>query len=124
MTLIMDGTSMQIESDRAVKRPWEITLWVVVGLVALLMRIAQLDAAPLTANEAAGATAAWRAATGKGLPLTDYNPFLLACNSLLFAIFGASDTVARLWPALSGALLVLTPQLGRRSLGRVGALVA
>jgi len=124
MSLIMDGTSMQNESDRAVKRPWEITLWVVVGLVALLMRIAQLDAAPLTANEAAGATAAWRAATGKGLPLTDYNPFLLAGNSLLFALFGASDTVARLWPALFGWLLVLTPMLWRRSLGRVGALAA
>lgn len=115
---------MRHKSNSAVRLTWEIALWSLVGLAALLLRFAQLDGAPLAAHEAANATAAWRAATGQGLPLVDYNPFLLAGNSLLFTLFGASDTLARLWPALFGSLLVLAPVLLRRSLGRVGALVA
>lgn len=124
MMLIMDDTCIGNESSRSAKRRWEVALWVVVGLVSLMLRIAQLDAPPLTADEAAAATAAWRAVTGEGLSLTDYNPLLLAGNSLLFTLFGAGDAMARLWPALFGWLLVLTPMLWRRSLGRVGALAA
>lgn len=115
---------MQPRQRPSVGRTWEVGLWVVVVLVALLMRFAQLDGAPLSADEAAGATAAWRAARGRGLPLTDYNPFLLAANSLLFTLFGASDGMARLWPALFGSFLALTPVFWRRSLGRMGALAA
>ncbi len=103
---------------------YEHLLWGLIAFVALTMRVAHLDAAPLTAGEAREAVLAWRAATGQGMPLTDYNPFLLAVNSLSFALFGAGDAVARLVPALFGACLALAPVLFRREMGRVGALAA
>jgi hypothetical protein len=56
--------------------------------------------------------------------VVDYNPFLLAGNSLLFTLFGASDSLARLLPALFGTLLAMSPLFFRRHLGRMGALAA
>lgn len=113
-----------IGSERPLARRPEVALWVFVGVIALAMRLARLNWAPLTAAEAREATLAWRAATRQGLPLSDYSPFLMAANSLLFTLFGATDALARLWPALVGSALALTPVLLRRHLGRLGALGA
>jgi uncharacterized protein (TIGR03663 family) len=110
------------DSDAGVTYEW--ALWVLVALLALAMRLAQLDVAPLTGPEAREAMLAWRAATGAGRPLGDYNPVLLAGNSLLFALFGGGDGVARLLPVLFGTGLALTPALFGRHLGRIGALAS
>lgn len=99
-------------------------LWAVIVVVALAMRLAQLGAAPLTAAEARQATAAWQAIAGQGMPVRDYSPLLLTANSVLFWISGASDVLARFWPALFGAGLVLVPLLFRRRLGWTGALAS
>jgi len=114
----------------------EMALWVLIAVVALALRLAHLDAAPLNADEAREAMLAWRAATGVGQPFqaagrleslphaSGYSPLLFAANALLFTLCGASDTLARLWPALFGSALALTPLLLRRRIGRVGALAA
>ncbi len=104
----------------------EVALWVLVAVVALALRLAHLDAAPLNGPEAREAMLAWRAATGVGRPFqaAGYSPLLFAANALLFTLFGAGDGLARLWPALLGSTLTLTPFLFRRRLGRVGALAA
>ncbi len=105
--------------------PVEIVLWIILVLVALTMRVASLGYAPLTSAEAHEAMMAWRAVEGEGMPATsDYSPLLLAGNLLLFFLFGAGDALARLWPALFGTLLVFTPLLLRRRLGRWGTLAA
>jgi len=102
----------------------EMVLWILVVVVALVLRLGHLDAAPLSAPEAREAMLAWRSVTGQGMPEADYSPLLFAANALLFALCGAGDGLARLWPALFGSLLALTPVLLRRRLGRVGALAA
>jgi len=102
----------------------EVALWGVVAGVALVLRLVNLDAAPLSGAEAREALLAWRAVTGQGLPGADYSPFLLTMNALLFTLFGASDALARLWPALFGCSLALVPWLFRRRIGRLGALAA
>jgi len=99
-------------------------LWVLVAVLALVLRLAHLGAAPLSAGETHEAMLAWRAVTGQGMPETGYSPLLLTLNSALFILFGAGDALARLWPALLGGLLALTPWLLRRRIGRVGALAA
>lgn len=117
---------MRYEEDRLpgpTYRRYEVSAWAVLVGVALAMRLAQLDAAPLSAAEIRQAAAAWRATTGQGLPVSDYSPLPFAANSLLFVLFGASDWLARLLPALAGSALVITPTLLRRRLGRVGSLV-
>jgi hypothetical protein len=103
---------------------YELVSWAVIAAIALAMRLARLGAAPLTASEAREAILAWRAAIGEAMPLVTNNPLLFPANTLLFTLFGASDGVARLLPALCGAGLALSPALIRRRLGRVGALVS
>ncbi len=98
--------------------------WVLIITIALVLRLASLDAAPLGLYEAREAMQAWRAVNGQGLPATGYSPLLFAANGFLFALCGASDRLARFWPALCGAALALTPYLLRRQMGRTGALVA
>ena len=100
----------------------ETALWVLVALVALVLRLSHLDAAPLNGREASEAVLAWRAATGQGMPQADYSPLLFTANALLFTLCGSSDSIARLWPALFGSMLPLAPLLFRRRIGRVGAL--
>jgi uncharacterized protein (TIGR03663 family) len=102
----------------------EASLWGVVVATALALRLSHLGLAPLTAREAHEATLAWRAASGQGFPTGDYSPLLLAANSLLFTLFSSGDVLARLIPALFGALLACTPLLLRRHVGRVGALAS
>ena len=102
----------------------ERVLWTLLVVVALAMRLVSLGGAPLSGAEAREATLAWEAAGGEALAAGDYSPLLLAANTLLFTLFGAGDAVARLWPALFGSALVLTPALLRRHLGRGGALGA
>jgi uncharacterized protein (TIGR03663 family) len=102
----------------------ENALWILVAVVALVLRLVSLGSAPLNESEAREAMLALRAATGQGMPRGDYSPVLLALNGLLFFICGTSDGLARLWPALSGSALVLVPFLLRRRVGRFGALGA
>ena len=102
----------------------ETALWILFAVLALVLRLVRLDAAPLNAQEAREAMLAWRAATGQGMPGGSYSPVLLALNALLFTLCGTSDSLARLWPALFGSALVLIPWLLRQRIGRVGALAA
>jgi uncharacterized protein (TIGR03663 family) len=102
----------------------EVGLWVLTAVFALVLRLVRLDAAPLSAREAREAMLAWRAVAGQGMPGADYSPVLFAADALVFVLCGASDSLARLWPALLGSVLVLTPCLLRRRIGRVGALAA
>jgi len=102
----------------------EVGLWAVVAVVALALRLYSLDAAPLDAREAREAMLAWRAVARLGMPQADYSPVLLAANALVFTLCAVSDSIARLWPALMGGVLALTPCLFRQRIGRVGALVA
>lgn len=100
----------------------EAACWAVIIVAAMTMRLAGLGRAPLSAAEARQANWAWRAAGGQGLPTEGYSPLLLVANSMLFWMVGATDALARFWPAVFGAALALTPALLRRRLGRVGAL--
>ena len=114
------------ESDEDSRKPRftvEVALWILIGITALALRLGRLDAGPLSPGESREALFAWRAATGQGMPQAHYSPALLTLNLILFHIFGASDALARFWPALCGSALSLTPLLLRRRIGRVGVLM-
>ncbi|TET51854.1 MAG: hypothetical protein E3J64_06110, partial [Anaerolineales bacterium] len=129
MNLLKQREAVAIESEREGGRPRGISVeaaaWIGVALLSLALRLVALDAAPLSASEAGQATLAWRAVAGQSMPGAEsYSPLLFSANALLFWLFGASDSVARLLPALAGAALALTPVLMRKRLGRVGTLAA
>lgn len=102
----------------------EVALYLVIGLTAVLVRLWRLDAWPLSPAEAPQAWGAWQIAHGQAPAVTSYSPLFMTLNFICFALFRASDAVARLWPALFGTALALLPLLLRRQLGRAGALTA
>ncbi len=122
----MTSKSQSHRADSGVPFSWltvEITLWGLLFLAALGLRLLHLDGAPLNSTEARDALAAWRFAHGQGAPsTTGYSPALFSSQWFTFLIFAANDPTARLIPALTGTALVLTPALLRHRLGRLGAL--
>lgn len=104
----------------------ETGLYILAAAVALLLRLMNLGHAPLTEAEAREALAVWRfvqAAPGVA-PLQVVSPLWFALTSFAFAMFGSSEFMVRLWPALAGSALVLMPLTFRRELGRGAALAA
>ncbi|MEW5717409.1 MAG: glycosyltransferase family 39 protein [Chloroflexota bacterium] len=99
----------------------EVALYAAFALMGLFARLLVLGDAPLSSAEARQALASWNFLNGKPDVFAD-SPLLFTGNAILFALFGANDTLARLLPALFGSALVLLPALVRRELGRVGAL--
>lgn len=96
----------------------EAALWGLALLLGLGLRLLNLGASPLSESEAAWALQALHPANGIGS-----QPGYVQISGLIFALFGATELTARLFPALSGAALVWLPVLLRRGLGRPAALV-
>jgi len=108
----------------------ETTLYLVALSLAVFLRLFNLGAAPLTDFEAAHALQALQAAgtpaPGSEVvsqPVEASPPAYVAVTGLLFSLFGSSDALARLWPSLTGILLVMLPFLLRAYLGRGWALL-
>jgi uncharacterized protein (TIGR03663 family) len=120
--------SQSSPSASGVSFPWltiEVSLWALIVIAALGLRLLQLDHAPLNSSEARDALEALGFARGEGGPATaGYSPVVFGSQWLVFLFFGANEFTARLLPALAGAALVLTPALLRPQLGRFGALAA
>ncbi len=104
----------------------EAAIYVALGVVAMVMRLAELDTIPLNNAEAREALAAWhvvRLDAPGSAPLAT-SPLMFALNSLLMTFFGGTELTARLMTALDGTALALLPALWRRVMGRAPALAA
>ncbi len=106
----------------------EVGLYLLILIVALALRLGGAGLRIMDEVEAGQAWQSWRliaARGGDGAPAAGaYSPLLLTVQAALFALFGASDVTARLFPALVGGLMALLPWLLRDRLGRFGALAA
>ncbi len=124
-----NGVASWLE-DLARPRTWsraralEVGGWVVVAAVALILRVAALGDRPLGPNEAVPAVEAWRLWLGNPPPDLTSSALLTHLLTLLFALLGASDFVARLPAALAGLALALAPLLLRGAIGRGAAVGA
>jgi uncharacterized protein (TIGR03663 family) len=119
-------TSMPETAERRSFVAWltvERAAYLVIVLVAAAIRLVQLDLRPLAAAEAADAWRAWQLAWDGIVAGSTASPLVFALNLWTFEILGATDFLARLWPALAGALLPLLAYPLRARLGRGGALV-
>ncbi len=116
---------------------YETGLYLLALLLALGVRLFNLGAAPLSDYEAGWALQAWQVSgavrvqpqfaegavqAGTVLELGP-QPAYIFLTGASFALFGANNFLARFWPALVGALLVLVPYLFRHALGRNVALI-
>lgn len=101
----------------------ERSLYLIAMALAAALRIYALDLQPLAPAEAHQALLAWQLTQGDTIAVArDVSPLLLSLNRLLFGLTTGGDALARLWPALAGALLVLLPYGLRGYLGRGAAL--
>ena len=107
-------------------------------IVALVMRLWELDGRTVHYDEAIHLHFAWRLSESSGAFLgwpwvfgTDYihspwmhGPFQIQLTALIFRIFGDTDVTARLGYVLFGTALVAVPYFFRDYLGRTGAVLA
>src|SRR5918994_149694 len=114
------------ELDRVVPivgtTPWQTLGWI----AALAVRLLRLDGWALDSDEAARAYDAWVLFRGQppvaGESLPDAGALLLLLEGIGFFLFGTSDVVARLVPALAGLAIVALPLALRRWVGGPAAL--
>ncbi|MCL4263875.1 MAG: glycosyltransferase family 39 protein [Anaerolineae bacterium] len=98
-------------------------LFVLVVILGSVLRFVDLGRIPLSAAEAELALAVWRFWQPGNAEIALSSPAYFTLTSLLTQIFGFSDGVMRLVPALFGLAVVCLPWLLRRQLGDAGALV-
>lgn len=105
---------------RALQINVEFIAYMMVFVLALVLRIAELDTIPLSAGESRQALAAWRALNPEapGSPITPESPLLFLLHAVTFTALGASEFTVRVFTALAGTLLVFSPLLFRDLLGQ------
>src|SRR3989337_3753844 len=92
-------------------------------LIATALRFVSLDRLPFSEAESARAVAAWAVSEGS-VPDGWPGDVTAALTSHLFRIFGSSETVARIIPAIAGSALVASFRFARRYAGPGVALLA
>ena len=110
---------------RAINLNLETSLYILLGLAAIVACFYNLGARAQSHDESLHALYSWKLYAGQGYqhnPMM-HGPFLFHINALFYFLFGTSDFTARISAALFGVILVLLPALLRKELGRVGALI-
>src|SRR3990170_6134022 len=98
-------------------------LWLALIVLAVALRFFSLDRLPFSEAESARAFAAWAVSEGS-VPDGWPGDVTAALTSHLFRIFGSSETVARIVPAIAGSALVASFWFAGRYVGRGVALLA
>ncbi len=106
------------------KGSWELAAFAILALLALGMRLWQLDGRAMHYDEALHVHYGWKLANGEGYSHSPWmhGPFQVHLTALVFFIFGDSDFTARLGYAFFGAALVFLPYFLRNYLGTAGAI--
>ena len=111
-------------ASSVVRLDGEKALYIAIFVLAVLTRFWDLGARAISHDESLHALYAWNLYQGVGYSHTPLMHGMLRflLDALTFALFGADDFTVRIPAALSGVLLVMSPILLRRWLGRRGAL--
>ncbi len=104
---------------------WEVGVFAGLALVALGLRLWELDGRAMHYDESLHVHYAWRLAVGEGYSHSPWmhGPFQVHMVAFIFKIFGDSDFTARLAYVFFGSALVAMPFFLRTYLGRTGAIV-
>lgn len=98
--------------------------YLIIALLAGILRFSDLGQAPLSPAEATQALPVWELWQPGGVSAVPGSPAYFALSAIMSPVIGFSDGVMRLAPAFFGIALVLTPWFVRHRLGRLGALIA
>lgn len=125
VTFPQAAASAQVETQfRSLVIRAETVFYLVLILGALLIRVADLGAMPLSQMEAVRALAAHQSLQlGASVTMPD-SPLLFTLQSIIFGTFGASEASARIVTAFAGVLLCIMPLLFRDILGQWRTMLA
>ena len=105
---------------------WEKAIFVALLVLAIFTRFYILGDRVMSHDESLHTKFSWYLYAGQGYthnPMM-HGPLLFHLTALAYFLLGVSDFTARFFPALAGVLLVLTPYLFRRWLGKGGTIAA
>lgn len=91
-------------------------------LVGVTVRFAMLGSSPLSDAEATAALQALQVSRGSPAVVTT-DPAYTVLTAAVFYLFGGTDFLARFWPALAGASILLIPFILRKQIGTITALI-
>ncbi len=105
---------------------WEIVLYVVIFVAAVITRFYDLGTRAMSHDESLHTFYSWRLFEDGDFQHTPlmHGPLLFHAVAFFYFLFGDSDFSARIYTALLGVLIVMFPLLFRRWLGRLGAIFA
>ena len=113
---------MEADKQRNLIISWETIVYAFIILVAMMLRLYQLGAHPVQADESSLALSSWQMINGQS-PENWEEPLVVGVTSGIFFLFGDNDLAARLIPALLGTALVLMPWFLRGIIGKSGAVI-
>lgn len=127
----MEAVAQETSTTEATTQPkpimitFEVVAYVALIVLALVLRLAELDTVPLTAGEARQALASWRVVHPEavGTTILPDSALLFTLHNITFTALGASEFSARILTALAGVALALSPLLFRELFGRVRVLI-
>ena len=108
------------------KLDWEKAIYLAIFLLAVVSRFWDLGTRAMSHDESLHALYSYYLYNGSGYvhnPMM-HGPFLFHANALIYFLFGDTDYTARIVPAIFGVIMVISPLLLRRWLGRLGAVIA
>ena len=103
------------------EKSYELGIYLLLVLFALIFRFLFLGSTTLTNNEAVNALQALSLARGEN-EFIGGNPGYVGLTSILFAVMEGNEFFARFWTALFGTGMILVPFLYRKVLGKEAAL--
>lgn len=109
-----------------VRLNWETTAWIVLLVVASLLRFVNVGERAMSHDESLHSLYSYYLYdTGKyeHNPMM-HGPFLFHANAFAYFLFGDDDATARFFPVLAGIGIVVMTWFFRRYIGRAGALIA
>ncbi len=123
MELVENRTIFDRPLAELLKPNWEKAIYLAIFLVAVASRFWDVGARAMSHDESLHALYSYYLYNGTGYthnPMM-HGPFLFHANAFIYFLFGDTDFTARIVPALFGVVLVMSPLLLRRWLGRLGA---
>lgn len=105
---------------------WEVIAYLIIFVLALVTRFADLGSRVMSHDESLHTKFAWDLAEQGNFQHTPlmHGPLLFVATAFFYTLFGDNDFTARIFPALLGVLVVMFPILFRRWLGKTGAVIA
>ncbi len=121
----MEECNLDERVDQQSNNLWRLAFLAIL-IAALFSRFYILGDRAISHDESIHTKFSWNLYSGSGFehnPMM-HGPLLFEVTALNYAFFGVNDFTSRIFPALVGVALVMSPLLFRRWLGRSGVLIA